>query len=196
MPDERARSKERRFLETGAPEDEAAWLRTALRTGRLSGAAGTLAADLGHRPALAALGRPASGEIAFERLESVLWDYAPSPGPGDGAARAPAPREALVRAYLAVCGLVSSGPEVLALEAWIACPCAPHFRAAERAVARSWSGGLNVCKGLRDGFAQLCFAAEDRAPGSVGRALTAALVPWALGYDPADRSRPGPPACG
>lgn len=56
MSDARLREAERRWRESGAAEDEAAWLRERVRAGELGDDRLRLAAYVGHRPSVLALG--------------------------------------------------------------------------------------------------------------------------------------------
>lgn len=68
--DDHLRQLERRFQESGDPEDEARWLRERLRAGALSEARLQLAAHLGHPAAIAVLGkRPVA--LTHRALEGV-----------------------------------------------------------------------------------------------------------------------------
>ena len=69
MADERVRELERRFQESRAPDDEAAWLRERVRTGQLDPRHLDLAAFMGHAPAALAGGQPDAEE---DRREGVL----------------------------------------------------------------------------------------------------------------------------
>jgi len=64
MADDRLRQLERRFRESGAVEDEAAWLRARVRAGELPEERLRLAARMGQAAAAAALGVPC-GELGW-----------------------------------------------------------------------------------------------------------------------------------
>lgn len=76
MSDDRLREIERRWKETGAVEDEAAWLLERLRVGAITGIDLELAAILGHHASARALAdRPMSAQarLLIERATGADW---------------------------------------------------------------------------------------------------------------------------
>lgn len=71
MSDSRLRTLERRWIETGAVEDEAAWLRERLRAGGLSEEQLALAAHCAHEGARLALGAKGSDTALPDPQDSV-----------------------------------------------------------------------------------------------------------------------------
>lgn len=126
MADDRLRALERRWKETGAAEDEAAWLREQVRHGDLPAERLRLAAYLGHEPALRVAGD--AGVIAVGDWLGPLGEHG---------------REACVRVGLAAAraGRLALAAEparavIEAAEAWLICPCGRHEALAfDRSVA-------------------------------------------------------------
>ncbi|MGE0713181.1 MAG: hypothetical protein AB7N76_35465 [Planctomycetota bacterium] len=101
MSDERLRALERRYRETGAEEDEAAWLAARLRAAELEPARALLLAALGHPAALAAI------EDAAEVFQSDYLRYLRA------GLRAQEPE--LLQAHLSACGREAGERAALAL---------------------------------------------------------------------------------
>jgi hypothetical protein len=128
VSDERLRELERRWKETGSVEDEAAWLRERVRAGELAQYRVDLACFCEHAGALLAAGR----------ARSV---FRPPYPPTDDLTTWPFNKEALTRFTLAFAQLaLDRAPEkdrdanavLVAVEAWLACPCHDHQVAAYR----------------------------------------------------------------
>jgi hypothetical protein len=100
VSDARLRELERRFRETGAPDDEAAWLRERLRAGELEERLLRLADRLRHPAAALALGTPAAPSC----------DEPPDDGAWFGAIATAGPA-AFLRACVAVAGLEARDDE-------------------------------------------------------------------------------------
>lgn len=127
MSDEELRALERTWRETGAVEDEARWLAARVRAGGLDRARLASLAFFGHEAA----------RLAAELPAPDAWDLDDA---NEWAARLkPLGAEALLRAGHAVAAAsVPEGaarpPMLEAIEAWLACPCAKHAKAATKAV--------------------------------------------------------------
>lgn len=74
---ERGDELERRWRQSGACDDEAAWLAERLRRGQLSAAALELAARLGYRAARLALGRDDDPPLDLLDFHKALWLFQP-----------------------------------------------------------------------------------------------------------------------
>ncbi|MCO5165050.1 MAG: hypothetical protein M9894_01615 [Planctomycetes bacterium] len=136
MSDDGLRAVEARWRQTGAPEDEAAWLVARVRAGALPPERLRLAARLGHRAAGLAVGAAAEPLPTCEG-EMVPWLRR---------VIAPVGLEPLVRVAVVMLRAllarlpdapwieVNARPALEAAEAWCACPCPDHAaRAAEEA---------------------------------------------------------------
>lgn len=200
VADERLRELERRWRASGTREDEVAYLRACLRSGRLVPEQVELCRDLGHYPARVALEDRRRCPDRF-----VQWWKE---------RRGPWGRELFVRSAVAVALSVVdewttvSRVAVRAAERWLVCPCDDHAEKARdagraaRAVARA-HGRLGELEPAR--IAKTCSRAAwaawhpHRAREWYRLARACApdvhlrdllmqptvrdeLVPWALGY--------------
>lgn len=140
MADDRLRELERRFRETGAAQDEAAWLRERLRAGALDEERLRLAALFAHDAAL------------------LVCESEPLEGSKLYAALADLDRSAVVRAMAALavasrCDLPLGAELLAAADAWIACPCDEHAQAAQEASQRAPQVGVSgALRGLGNSF--------------------------------------------
>jgi hypothetical protein len=129
VSDERLRELERRWKETGAVEDGAAWLRERVRVGDLTQERLELAAHCGHQAATTLTrGNP-------EALSLQEW-LGTFPDGGDGAVTRL--KIGLARAALPI--WEASQPNdhrphaaIRAAEGWVLCPCADHLAIGEGA---------------------------------------------------------------
>lgn len=188
MSDERLKTLEQRFRESGQVDDEAAWLVERIRVGGLSRAQLNLAASLGHPAARAALGRPRDHDLA-RALEAMRG----------------AERELRVRVALALARFLQErlqrpewGPPLDRVSEWLAAPSARGARACRDEDPSEWSeqpGGSAVSAALwcvtepsdrDDPWPPYHYEAWEEAcevsgnPAAVAEALQAALIPWVL----------------
>lgn len=168
MSDERLRTLERRWRETGSPHDEAAWLSERVRVGALDVERLRLAAALGHDASLALLGddAPAPAPHAPCELISSLKPLGPA---------------AFNRAAIVALRLLDPEPAevVAALSAWLGCPCEGCARGVRRAAREAqlgeWSptqvgGALLAVRlaGARPARAPLCTPMKDDGGRTIG----------------------------
>jgi hypothetical protein len=141
VADERVRELERRFRQSGAIEDEVAWLEARVRAGALARRRLELAAYLGHPAARRLVDPPPEHRLETERqAESELWGFQFHHWQRPWLARAcvaavrlllPLFDEFRVSAHFRRC--------IEAVEAWIVCPCEGHA-----ALVRAASAGLRA----------------------------------------------------
>lgn len=202
MSDARLRALERRVLQTGSVEDEAAWLTERVRAGDLARKRLKLAADCGHPPACAALDRALPEPLGWREVRHVLRH----------ATCAAAIRVAAVAASLAFDAQprAMSVPEVAQarafLETWRA---RPDGRGAGRSNAdvlhRIWvmarraeaakAPGRRIHPGSGHftvaGMTMLAAMGAGVAPAEVAEQARRTLIAWALEADSAGRSALG-----
>lgn len=193
MSDARLRALERRWRETGADADEAAWLKARLQAGELTRDGLGVAAALGHAAAAQALGEPpAAPPAALMDLLSALREWP----------------EAFVRAVVALAHAVpAEGPisvdlhqaALAAAEAWLADPTPARRQAALEAhgsalivpsgpppssfqalATLAASAAFSPTPGGGATVFAIDLAAQPLGEGALG-VIADALLPWALG---------------
>lgn len=196
MSDERLRQLERRWRETRAIDDEAAYLAERVRAGHLTEECLSLAAHCGHVAARRAIqGRPGEEPVSLKERVYGLAKWG---------------KETCVRASVAAAG-VHASTDAMALHAlnaaseWLACPCDSHRNAAQEAAfhtldaraptstrvagfaaAAAGAGaeddldsGTAGGAAAKDAFQALHIVEAERGPEGVAAAL-AAVAQWAL----------------
>ena len=130
MSDAKLRDLERRWKETGSPDDEAAYLLERVRVGDLSRERLELAAYGAHRAAMLALGEkqpnvPTRPDLWLRGLQR--WGLRPALIAVVRAMREAMPRWNVSRN--------DSRPDavLVAVDAWLSCPCPAHAQECERA---------------------------------------------------------------
>lgn len=206
--DGRLRALQRRWQESGVPEDGASYFSAALRAGVITRRQLDLAADLGLAAA-----RLAGGREAIVYQDPYLWARE---------LRARWGLPVLVRASLAATRLLLARGPALAPElsgeledalaaagAWADCPCDEHRPPLERALSSPLRAALEAAAGRnlaeavrhvllvpswdeathasftrpawsRDGYEALLWAADAHGSAAVREAVARALAPWAL----------------
>lgn len=181
MGDEQLRRGERRWRASGAPEDEARYLRERLRAGRIDLVRLALAAECGHPGARQALGRRL--DVALEPLRGLA---ARAERAGDDEARARA-AVALAHALLgaAAAPLARSLAEaaLVTTEEWLRCPCPPHLGHALRAwralAPQATPGGAPSGDAAADLLRRAVDAVERQGLAARGALhLRVAWLPW------------------
>lgn len=188
MSDERLRTLEQRFRESGQVEDEAAWLVERIRVGGLSRAQLNLAASLGYPAARAALDRSPEHDLG-RALEAMRG----------------AERQLRARVALALARFLQERlqrPEWDApldrVSEWLANPSRQAARACREADPVEWSeepGGIAVADALwcvtepsdrEDPYPPYHYEAWEEAcevsgnPAAAAAALRTTLRPWVL----------------
>lgn len=201
MTDRRLRQLERRFRETGALEDEAAWLAARVQAGEVSPDRLALASDLKYAAA-----RVAQNRRPADYVDLKLWPRELHSRWGT---------EVLVRVSLAcarrVCEQIAHEPVrerleegLAAVAGWVACPCEEHVKGAKAAAVackQSVIAGSLIVEAYTAIIQQPTFGGRFAPPGfdaphlaadalhrrgldgtaEVRRAVEREVVPWALG---------------
>jgi hypothetical protein len=153
MSDQKLRDLERRFKETGSPDDEAAWLLERVRVGDLTRERLELAAYCGHEGARRAVGidtvpHPENLKDWHEGLRR--WGVEIQVRGGSIAARR------AMSLWEAESGDRRPWAALAAVEEWLACPCADHDNAAARAqrplvrARRTFSDAIEFISSIAD----------------------------------------------
>lgn len=192
MADHELRARERRWRESGASRDEAAFLLARVRAGVLAADQLALAAFLGHEPAREALGAaapPAPRELAAWVYELGRWGpetsvlaalvslrFHPEWAALRGFELPPASQPRLQEQLAELCDGVA------AVVACAACPCGPHWRALQEWSELDWSRHLRALRQLPAtcaGAVTLCYHVTRlvRLPTAHGAAELVAHVP-------------------
>lgn len=207
MADDRIRSLERRFKQSGSLDDEAAWLAARNRAGEISDDQLELAADLAHDPARLALNKP-----PLRYLDLSVWSRELHDRWGQAV---------LVRVALATTRhlLATIRPDELpegageawgwienslgAVDEWVGCPCKQHAGAVRRRV-QGWrrrlmlhlepAVGESCARAVLEtlhtvappnrhtrGFEAAGWVADALGTARVRAVVAADVVPWALG---------------
>lgn len=207
MSDQKLRELERRWKETGSPEDEATWLLERVRVGDLTRERLELAAYCGHEGAKRLVQSP--------DVPADLWDWAKGLGRWEKRTVAFVAAEAAESVlYLWTSAGGTPEPErcLTVTKAWLDCPCEAHREAASRiyeetdprirhrrgmtkqagsaafasvraagaAGARELDNAAALCASAVQGSANAMAGTYDAAGGSYRVALLSKIATWSI----------------